>query len=75
MNEPDDDPIEDIKRWFHSKTIWTNLVALVIELLGMAEPLVPHLEAFVPGWLFHVVAFALPLINCALRFITHKAIR
>ncbi len=67
--------VENIKRWFHSKTIWVNLAALAIELLNMAEALIPHLEPIAPAWAYHAVALVLPLVNCALRRMTYQAIR
>lgn len=60
-----------MKPWWKSKTLWINLLALV---LAAAESQLNVLQGALPGGLFTWLAFALPVINAALRFITTTAL-
>lgn len=58
------------KAWYCSRTILFNVIVLVVMLLSAAEPLLPGLQGVLPPQLYAWAAFALPLVNMALRFIT-----
>lgn len=58
------------KAWYRSKTIIINVALLIVMLLAAAEPLVPALQGTLPPKFYAWIAFALPLVNLALRFAT-----
>lgn len=60
-----------MKPWWKSKTLWVNAAMLA---LAAAESQLQVLQGALPGGLFTWLAFALPVINAALRFITSTAI-
>lgn len=60
-----------IKPWWRSKTLWVNAAMLA---LAAAETQLNVLQGVLPGGLFPWLAFALPVINAALRFITSTAL-
>jgi hypothetical protein len=60
----------DPKPWYRSRTLWINALMLLAALASAAEPLVPGLKAILPERLYAWIAFALPLVNVALRFAT-----
>ena len=60
-----------MKPWWKSKTLWFNAIALA---LAAAESQLNLLQGALPGGLFTWLAFALPVINAALRFITTTAV-
>jgi hypothetical protein len=55
------------KRWYRSKTIWFNLIILM---LAAAETQLNVLEKVLPGGLYAWLAFVLPVGNAALRFVS-----
>lgn len=56
------------KPWWRSRTLWFNAIAFA---LIAAEANVRTLQSVISdGELFAIVAFALPVINAALRVIT-----
>lgn len=55
-----------------SRTIWFNGVCLA---LAAAEPLLPGLRAVLPGGLFTVLAFVVPVGNAVLRGLTTCPLR
>jgi hypothetical protein len=59
------------KRWYRSKTLWFNLVVLM---LAAAESQLNVLQTVLPGGLYAWLAFVLPVGNAALRFITTTAL-
>lgn len=60
------------KRWWHSRTIIFNAV---IAALLAAESQVNLLQPLLPVNVYALVAFALPVANAALRFVTATPIR
>lgn len=60
-----------VKPWWQSKTLWVNALVLA---LAAAESQLQVLQGALPGGLFTWLAFALPVINAALRFITSTAV-
>ncbi|MFM9902154.1 MAG: hypothetical protein ACKVOT_14175 [Polaromonas sp.] len=59
------------KPWWQSRTLWVNALVLA---LAAAEAQLNVLQGFLPGGLFAWVAFGLPVVNAALRFITSMAV-
>ncbi len=55
------------KRWYRSKTIWFNLIILM---LAAAETQLNVLQGILPGGLYAWLAFVLPVGNAALRFVS-----
>jgi hypothetical protein len=62
----------DAKPWYQSKTIVINAAVLA---LGVAEQQLGLLEPVLPVPLWQVIAFALPVINTALRVITSQGVK
>lgn len=60
-----------MKRWYKSKTLWLNVVVVV---LALAESQLNILQPVLPVNFYAVVAFGLPLLNAALRLITSQAL-
>jgi hypothetical protein len=60
-----------VKPWYLSKTLWLNAVVLV---LAAAESQLNVLQGALPGGLFAWLAFGLPVLNAALRFITSTGV-
>lgn len=60
-----------VKPWWQSKTLWVNALVLA---LAAAESQLQVLQGALPGGLFTWLAFALPVVNAALRFITRTAV-
>ncbi|OYZ03482.1 MAG: hypothetical protein B7Y42_00445 [Polaromonas sp. 28-63-22] len=56
-----------VKPWWKSKTLWVNAAMLA---LAAAETQLNVLQGVLPGGLFPWLAFTLPVVNAALRFIT-----
>lgn len=59
------------KPWWRSRTLWVNAACLA---LAAAESQVGMLQGVVPGNVYAWLAFALPIVNVALRTITHTAL-
>jgi len=61
----------DTKKWWQSKTLWCNLIALAVGVLGVfvANPVVTPTTAAV------ITGLAVPILNVILRFITTTAIQ
>lgn len=59
------------KRWWKSRTLWINAAVLA---LAAAETQINVLQGVLPGGLFPWLAFGLPVVNAALRFITAQGI-
>ena len=72
---PNDTPkiiiAREAKPWFTSRTIWVNLALLV---LATAELKIGLLQGLLPVNFYSLLAFALPVINGALRLITTSAV-
>lgn len=60
-----------MKPWWKSKTLWFNAVVLM---LAAAESQLNVLQGALPGGLFAWLAFVLPVVNAALRFITSTGV-
>lgn len=60
------------KRWWQSRTIVVNVLAAAFL---VAESKLDLLQPLLPVDVYAVAAFALPVINAALRFVTSQAIR
>lgn len=60
-----------VKSWWKSKTLWVNTAVLA---LAAAESQLHVVQSVLPGNLFAWLAFALPVVNAALRFITSTAV-
>lgn len=60
-----------MKPWWKSRTLRVNAVVLV---LAAAESQLHVLQGVLPGGLFAWLAFGLPVVNAALRFITSTAV-
>lgn len=59
------------KHWLKSKTILVNLAtALLVVVEAKLSLLQPHLRAELYAW----IAFLLPLVNTALRFVTSASV-
>lgn len=65
-------PAPPCKHWWHSRTIWINVLAAGLLALeastGMLQPLLPVN-------LYTAVAVGLPVVNAMLRIVTSQAIR
>lgn len=59
------------KRWYCSKTLWFNLILLM---LAAAETQLNVLKDVLPGGLYAWLAFILPVGNTALRFLSTTAL-
>jgi len=59
------------KPWWKSRTLWFNALVLA---LTAAETQINVLQGALPGGLFPWVAFGLPVVNAALRFITAQGL-
>lgn len=59
------------KRWYCSKTLWFNLILLM---LAAAETQLNVLKDVLPGGLYAWLAFILPVGNAALRFLSTTAL-
>lgn len=60
------------KPWWQSKTLWLNAIVLA---LAAAEDHVGLLQPVLPVNFYQLVAFALPVINAALRFLTNTGVK
>lgn len=64
-------PAPTCKHWWHSRTIWVNVIAAGLLALeastGMLQPLLPVN-------LYTAIAVGLPVINAMLRIVTSQAI-
>ena len=60
------------KRWWHSRTIWLNVIAAGLVALEASTGL---LQPLLPVNLYTAIAVGLPVINAMLRIVTHQAIR
>ena len=60
------------KHWWHSRTIWVNVIAAGLLALeastGMLQPLLPVN-------LYTAIAVGLPVVNAMMRIVTSQAIR
>mgnify|MGYP001298842119 CR=1 FL=1 len=63
---------EDTKPWWQSKTLWVNAIVLA---MAAAEEHIGLLQSVLPVNVYQLIAFALPVVNAALRFITSKGVR
>ena len=59
------------KPWWRSRTLWINAAVLA---LAAAETQINLLQGVLPGGLFPWLAFGLPVLNAALRFITAQGL-
>lgn len=59
------------KRWWQSRTLWVNTAVLM---LAAMEAQLGLLQGVLPGGLYAWLAFALPVINAGLRFVTTTAV-
>lgn len=59
------------KPWYCSKTLWLNIVVVV---LAAAESHFNLLQPLLPVNFYAAVAFFLPVLNAALRLITTQAL-
>lgn len=59
------------KPWWKSRTIWINVAMLM---LAAAESQLNLLQGVLPGGVFTWLAFALPVVNAGMRFITSTAV-
>lgn len=57
----------DAKRWWHSKTIWLNVI---VGALASLEASTGLLQPYFPEHWYVIVAVGLPILNVALRTIT-----
>lgn len=71
MTEPVTQDKPTSKPWWKSKTLWFNVLVLM---LTAAESQLNLLKGALPGGLFTWVAFGLPVINAALRLISTTAL-
>ena len=60
-----------IKPWWKSKTLWFNALCLV---LAAAEAQLSVLKDVLPGGVYAWLAFAMPVGNAVLRFLTSTAV-
>jgi len=58
------------KKWYQSKTLWTNTVILV---LAIVSALTEYFVGF--GWSTEVLVSITAVANIALRFLTEKSIK
>lgn len=63
---------EQAKPWWQSKTLWLNAIVLS---LAAAEDHVGLLQPVLPVNFYQLVAFALPVLNAALRFLTTTGVK
>lgn len=64
--------IDQSKPWWQSKTLWVNVVVLS---LAAAEDHLGLLQPLLPVNFYQLVAFALPVVNTALRFISTTGLK
>ena len=65
------------KRWWKSRTVWTNVVALLIALAaagGLTGEPAPEVKRFIDALPF-ILAVVGPLVNLVLRGLTKEGIR
>lgn len=60
------------KHWWHSRTIWLNVIAAGLVALEASTGL---LQPLLPVNLYAAIAVGLPVINAMLRIVTNQAIR
>jgi hypothetical protein len=60
-----------VKPWWKSRTLWMNALVLM---LAAAESQLNVLQGRLPGGLYTWLAFALPVANAGLRFVTNTAV-
>lgn len=60
-----------MKSWYRSKTLWVNLL---VGVLAAVESQFNLLQPLLPVNFYAALAFALPVINAALRLITKEAL-
>lgn len=60
------------KPWWHSRTIWLNVIAAGLVALEASTGL---LQPLLPVNLYTAIAVGLPVINAMLRIVTSQAIR
>ena len=60
------------KHWWHSRTIWLNVIAAGLVALEASTGL---LQPLLPVNLYTAIAVGLPVINAMLRIVTNQAIR
>jgi hypothetical protein len=58
------------KRWYKSRTLWVNAFLLSVAMLADAVLALPALQGVLPVSVYSVLAFVLPVVNAALRFVT-----
>lgn len=63
---------EQSKPWWQSKTLWLNAIVLA---LAAAEDHVGLLQPVLPVNFYQLVAFGLPVVNAALRFLTTTGVK
>lgn len=64
--------IATCKHWWHSRTIWLNVIAAGLVALEASTGL---LQPLLPVNLYTAIAVGLPVINAMLRIVTNQAIR
>lgn len=57
------------KPWWHSKTLWANVIVLA---LTAAETQLQMLQPLLPVNVYALVAFGLPVLNLVLRTVTQQ---
>jgi hypothetical protein len=63
---------DEAKPWWCSRTLWINGLTLA---LAAAEAHFGLLQGLLPGTVYQWIAFALPVVNAALRFITTQGVK
>lgn len=63
---------EDAKPWWQSRTLWVNAIVLA---LAAAEDHIGLLQPVLPVNVYQLIAFALPVVNAALRIVTTQGVR
>lgn len=59
------------KAWYQSRTLRVNALAMII---AAAASSLPELQSAIPGGIYAWLAFALPVANAYLRFVTSTAL-
>lgn len=57
-----------MKKWFESKTVWFNIIGLIVAAAG------EFTNAFPSGQVAKIAGFVLTIGNIILRLLTHTAI-
>lgn len=60
-----------MKKWWKSKVVWFNLI---VALLLLAEANITKLQGLLPDDKYQLAAFALPIINLFMRFLSTQGL-